>query len=251
MKVLLIVPTYGRIPFLNRTLASFMSQDYDDKEMVIINDDKNVEICCEQKGVTCINLSRKILVGNKRNLAVTMGNYELYMPHDDDDLFLPSRISTHVKIHTENPDIHLYHSLTCYLIYGSMFKPSGSGPSCISFTKKGWFDVGGYNHSKNAGEDQEFIGKFRSNVRMASSDSVDYVYNFGGLNYHLSDTSDTEIEKIAHKQLVDLNLLGKKYYMEPDFDEYNKFLELERMYKEKQEPINVRHISMGKIEIVR
>lgn len=67
----------------------------------------------------------------------------------------------------------------------------------------------------------------------------------------MSGTSDTEIEKIAHKQLVDLNLLGKKYYMEPDFDEYNKFLELERMYKEKQEPINVRHISMGKIEIVR
>lgn len=40
MKVLIVCPTFGRLPFLGRMLASFLSQDYSDKRLVLINDDK-------------------------------------------------------------------------------------------------------------------------------------------------------------------------------------------------------------------
>ena len=36
MKVLVVVPTYGRLPFLGRVVVSFLSQTYEDKELVII-----------------------------------------------------------------------------------------------------------------------------------------------------------------------------------------------------------------------
>jgi glycosyltransferase involved in cell wall biosynthesis len=80
MKVLVVMPTYGRIPFLNRALASFLSQTYDNKELVIINDDKNVELKCEYPNVICINLNKKILIGQKKNLATNVGYHDLYMP---------------------------------------------------------------------------------------------------------------------------------------------------------------------------
>lgn len=249
MKVLLIVPTFGRIPFLNRTLASFLSQDYDDKHLAIINDDKNVELCCNHKNVTCVNLNRKILVGQKRNLAVNIGYYDLYMPHDDDDLFLPTRISRHVNIHKELPELTLHHDMLSYIVYGTSFHISNSGPSCISFTRKGWFNAGGYAHPINAGEDQEFLNKMKGGRREENKDNVDYIYNFGGLNYHLSCSSDTAIEQIAYMQLVNMKLLNKKYYIEPDFDEYNKFVKLDEQYKKTKAPVFIKHISLGKIEL--
>lgn len=251
MKVLIIVPTYGRIPFLNRVVASFISQDYDDKELVIINDDKNVYICCETKGVTCINLNKKILVGQKRNIATQLGYHDLYIPHDDDDIFLPTRTSRHVEFYSHHPDVSMYHDKYCYIIYGTSFHVNGSGPSCISFTRKAWFDVGGYLHPLNSGEDQEFRDKIKNYMTTTDKDVIDYIYNFGGLNYHLSCASDNDIERIAYKQLVDMDLLNKKYYIEPDFDEYNKFIELDKLFKAHNSPINIRHQGLGKIEIIK
>ena len=250
MKTLLITPTYGRIPFLNRLVASFCRQDYDDKELVIINDDRNVQICCETKNVTCINLNKKILVGQKRNLAITLGFHDLYLPHDDDDIFLPNRISNCVKKHLEHPETFLYHNTLSYLVYGSEFKVSSSGPSCISFTREGWFDGGGYAHTMNAGEDQEFLNKIKNKLTEEDKENIDYVYNFSGLNYHLSCHSDKTIEEIAYNQLVEMNLLNSKYYIEPDFIEYDKFVELDGIYKEKQVSISITHFSLGKIKIV-
>jgi glycosyltransferase involved in cell wall biosynthesis len=58
MKVLLVCPTYGRIPYLGRMVASFLSQNYDDKHLVIVNDDSNVELCCDIKNIIVININK-------------------------------------------------------------------------------------------------------------------------------------------------------------------------------------------------
>lgn len=250
MKVLVIMPTYGRIPFLNRALASFLSQTYDDKELVIVNDDKNVEIKCEYPNVTCINLNKKILIGQKKNLATNLGYYNLYIPFDDDDIMLPNRILNCVNTHTNNTDVELYRNILCYTIYGDEFFVSHSAQNSISYTKKIWFQSGGYLHNTNCGEDQEFKNKINSKLEIEIPELIDYVYNFGGINYHLSCTNDNTIENIAYQQLVEMNLLNKKYYIEPDWDEFNKFIELDKLYKEKKQSIKVEHVSLGKINIL-
>ena len=73
MKTLVVCPTYGRIPYLNRMLSGFLHQTYNDKHLVIVNDDVNVELCCNEPSVTCINLNRKILLPQKRNIAIGLG----------------------------------------------------------------------------------------------------------------------------------------------------------------------------------
>jgi glycosyltransferase involved in cell wall biosynthesis len=152
MKALFICPTYGRIPFLGRMLAGFLRQTYDDKHLVIINDDKNVELCCDYDNVTCININKKILLDAKRNIGACFGNYDLIFPQDDDDIAMPNRIANHVKKFQENPDINLYRNSASYLIYGDEFKIKKNAPNACSYIKKAYYEIGGYQHfEKNIG----------------------------------------------------------------------------------------------------
>lgn len=249
MKVLIIVPTYGRIPFLGRMLASFLSQTYEDKELVIVNDDKNITIYCEYPNVVCININKKILVGQKRNIATNLGYHDIYLPYDDDDVMLPMRIQNCVNKHIEYPEIDSYHNQISYISYGDQFNISSSGPSTISYTRKGWFNCGGYSHTLNTGEDQVFLSGLKNQLIINNTELIDYIYCYGGINYHLSSTPDSIIEDIAYNQLKNLNLLDGKYNIIPDYEEYNKFLKLDEMYKLGKRDFKIKHIALAKIEI--
>lgn len=252
MKVLVITPTYGRLPLLGRLLASFLSQTYRDKELVIVNDDKNITLVCNYPDVTCINMNKKILIGQKKNLATNIGYHDLYMPHDDDDIFLPERISNHVRLHLSRPDINMYRNTKSYITYGDDFMVDNSTLNAISYTRKGWFESLGYTHPTNCGEDGQFLDSMPFLYQTANLDELDYVYNFGGMNYHLSSTPDNTIERIAIKQLKELNITNGIFTIIPDFEEHNKFIELDKRFKQLNKPnarINIKHISLGKIQI--
>lgn len=249
MKVLLVTPTFGRLPFLGRLLASFLSQSYDDKELVIINDDKDVTVTCNFQNVTCINLDRRILVTHKKNIATSLGFHDLYMPHDDDDVFLPDRIANHVKKHQDHPDIPAYRNELAYILSGGSFTCAPSGFNCISYKKQAWFDHGGYAHKKASGQDQEFLFKLKDRLSEKNENELDYVYNWSGLNYHLSSSEEKNINNIAHKQLRDMGMIDKKFYIQPDFNEYAKFVKLHELYQAGRRDLKVTHAEQGKIDI--
>lgn len=243
------MPTYGRLPFLHRAVASFLSQTYDNKELVIVNDDKNVIVACDEKNVTCINLNKKILVAQKRNLATQLGYYDLIMPHDDDDVFLPNRIANNVQIHKANPELELYRNKVCYTIYGDSFTLDVSPDNACSYKKTAWFKVNGYTHTTNLLEDREFNNKIDNKIEEENYNVVDFVYNFGGVNYHLSSSNHDHIDGIASAQLRKEKLINGKFYIEPDFDGYNKFIQLEELYKQTNAPVKVIHKDLAKIDI--
>jgi glycosyltransferase involved in cell wall biosynthesis len=248
MKALFICPTYGRIPFLGRMLAGFLRQTYDDKHLVIINDDKNVELCCDYDDVTCININKKILLDAKRNIGACFGNYDLIFPQDDDDIAMPNRIANHVKKFQDNPNINLYRNSASYLIYGDEFKIGKNAPNACSYSKQAYYETGGYQHfDKNSGGDAKFFSKMIKKMHEYDESDIDYVYNWGGISNHLSCSNEINLEKIAYDQLVGLDLIGKKYWIYPDFFEYDKFLTLAEMYK--GEPIKIKHVGLGKINI--
>ena len=248
MKTLFICPTYGRIPFLGRMLAGFLRQTYDDKHLVIINDDKNVELCCDYDEVTCININKKVLLDVKRNIGACFGNYDLIFPQDDDDVVMPNRIANHVKKFQDNPDINLYMNSAGYGTTWDEFKTGGCGMNASSYLRKAWHDVGGYTLFKNFGEDTHFHNKIHNKLCEYDESCSDYVYNWGGIINHLSCNDEKTLDMFAYNQLVDLDLVGKKYWIYPDFTEYDKFLTLAEMYK--GDPIKIEHISPGKIEIL-
>jgi hypothetical protein len=229
-------------------LAGFLRQTYDDKHLVIINDDKNVELCCDYDEVTCININKKVLLDVKRNIGACFGNYDLIFPQDDDDVVMPDRIANHVKKFQDNPHINLYRNSASYLIYGDKFEIGGNSPTACSYTRKAYHEVGGYAYFENYGEDINFYNKMPKKLEERNESNIDYVYNWGGVPNHLTCTKEDTLIKSAYDQLVDMSLVGKKYWIYPDFAEYEKFLILVEMYK--GVPIKIKHVSPGKIEIL-
>jgi len=218
MKVLVITPTYGRIPYLGRAVASFLAQDYPDKHMVIINDDKNITLTCDIPSITIINVNRKLWLDEKRNMGVMAGNQEIIMPYDDDDVMLPTRISNHVAQHKLNGVPAIFYP-NQYMIYGNEFKTTdNSPPNSISFTRDEYYRVGGYGYYiRNSSGDRAFYNKL--NITKMEG-PLDFVYMFGGINYHVSGAKDETIEKKAYEQLKSLKLLGGTYDIKPNFPQY-------------------------------
>lgn len=245
MKVQVICPTYGRLPFLNRMLASFVNQTYPDKELIIVNDDVNVRLKCNLDNVTCINLTERILLPQKRNVGIGAGYGDLIMQHDDDDIMLPNMIEHHVKKHMENIHIWMYRNEASYIIQDDKFKVSTSSPTVCSYLRSAWYAVGGYSHPENLGEDVEFFTKMPNKLVERDETEIDYVYNWSGVSYHSSIHDPHTIKDLAVKQLMDMGFLGKEYWIHPDNEMYRKFTTLEKMYKLLEKDQRIYHTKPG------
>jgi hypothetical protein len=134
------------------------------------------------------------------------------------------------------------------LIYGDEFKIGKNAPNACSYSKQAYYETGGYQHfDKNSGGDTKFFSKMIKKMNECDESDIDYVYNWGGISNHLSCSNEKNLEKIAYDQLVELDLVSKKYWIYPDFVEYDKFLTLAEMYK--GDPIKIKHVGLGKINI--
>jgi hypothetical protein len=93
-----LVPTYGRVRLLEEVLQSFLMQDYaGHAELVILNDVAQQELVCDQvwasRSVRIINLPAKMNLGVKRNALIAEASHEMVQFWDDDDIYLPHRLS--------------------------------------------------------------------------------------------------------------------------------------------------------------
>lgn len=97
-----ICPTYNRPPrhqhLLEEAIASFLRQDYPNKELIVLNDCPGQELICDEEGVRVVNVPERFpSIGDKQNAAVGLARGELIAPWDDDDISLPWRLSLSVE----------------------------------------------------------------------------------------------------------------------------------------------------------
>ena len=246
MKVLVICPTYGRLPLLNRVLASFLDQDHTDKELLFINDDRNVQIKCNIKNVHVINLTKKISLGSKRNIGVSFGYYDLYMHYDDDDIFLPGRITNHVNKHINNPGIFYYCNFASFFTSKDEFSLQSCSSSACSIKRAGWVECGGYSDISK-GEDVDFYSRVTNKLIEKNKETVDYVYCWGGLNYHATYSDENDIIEEA-KKINKQYSIDSQYEIVPDWDNYCKFVKLSELYQERKTNIKILHKELGIID---
>lgn len=100
-----ITPTYGRFPLLCEMVWCWINQTYPNKELIIVNDQKNLTITCDVPGVKVFNFNERFVgLGAKRNFAIAHANpnSEFICPWDDDDLFFPEHIEFLVGIFGED-----------------------------------------------------------------------------------------------------------------------------------------------------
>ena len=207
--------TYGRPHLLEEAVYSFIRQDYVGiKELIILNDMNEQNLIYDHPDVVTVNVNKRFRnVGEKRNACAALCSHDILFVWDDDDIYLPHRISYSVNA----------------LGLGDFFKTTKgfqlnndklSGPvrnvfhSSSCWSRK-WFDgVGGYTHM-GSGQDTDIEHKFERIYGKKNSDIPDndifYIYRWSGTNsYHLSGfgrdrdgqkTGNSKVQEFVMKQI--------------------------------------------------
>ncbi len=95
-----LVPTYGRTRLLPEIMESFARQDYERKEMVILNDHPRQTLVYDgPESIRIINRSmRYATLGDKRNALLAEALHPIVTYWDDDDIYLPYRLANGISL---------------------------------------------------------------------------------------------------------------------------------------------------------
>lgn len=96
--------TYGRYSVLREAVSCFIEQDYDNKELIILNN-HDIPLVCKLPQVTVINGEHYPTLGDCRNRLLELANGYYIRTWDDDDLYLPWAISQGVENFPGDADI--------------------------------------------------------------------------------------------------------------------------------------------------
>ncbi|MCD4788933.1 MAG: glycosyltransferase [Bacteroidales bacterium] len=94
-----IMPTCNRREFVPQAIRYFLSQDYSNKKLLIVDDgaESVSELIPDHTQIRYLRLSGKQKLGTKRNYCVLESKGDLIMHWDDDDWMAPYRISYQVR----------------------------------------------------------------------------------------------------------------------------------------------------------
>lgn len=220
MKISCICPTYARPHLLEESIESFLRQDYKgEKELIILNDCKEQELYFHHKDVIVINMSERFkTLGEKYNAMFKLASGDYITPWEDDDIFLPHRLSyAMAKIQETGADYHkLPHAY--YWNYGNVEGISGNLFFCAGMWSRELLERTTACDAVNTAADQSIEAKLKANSKeyylqdLKDPKDIYYVYRWGGVTYHLSGygTGADALEK-AQKDLKQEMKTGEIY----------------------------------------
>jgi len=188
--------TYGRVSLLQEALASFLSQDFEESEMVIFNDFPQQTLVFDHPRVRIINLAmRGPSMGWARNACTEQCRGHLIVRWDDDDLQLPHHLSQLVSNWRDGES--WVGIVPHYYAEGWAIKSVAGGrhPNSVAFTKDAWRKIGGFMEGPlvpNMHEDQVFMGKlYPMPGHEVESHRPSFIYHWGNGAYHVTGSADT------------------------------------------------------------
>lgn len=103
-----IMPTYNRRPFIPHAIRYFLRQDYENKELIIIDDGTDIiaDLIPDIQTIRYYRLDKKISLGAKLNLACKYATGKIIANWDDDDWYATRRLKYQVDA-LENEGIGL------------------------------------------------------------------------------------------------------------------------------------------------
>ena len=187
--------TYGRPPqLLEEAIESFLRQDYQgEKELIVLNDLPQQKLRFEHLDVQIINVGKRFrTVGEKRNACAALCSHDVLFVWDDDDIYLPWRISFSMEM--MGRDRHFFKSARSFMLSNGIV----TGPlrnlfhSSSCWNRSLFEEVQGYP-PMGSGQDLEIERKFAHALglkRLASDiplERIYYIYRWAGTeSYHLS-----------------------------------------------------------------
>ena len=194
--------TYARPELIVEAIECFLRQDYaGPKELVVLNDLGTQELVFEHPEVVMINVPRRFrTLGEKRNALAGMCNGDILLPWDDDDIYMPWRISTSIDRLGEDA---YWNSRSCWFRNGKAayrrIQPNCHG-TCV-FRRDLFRLVDGYPQQDRV-TDQLIEGRWREHrkAEVLADEEIFYVYRWGTNSYHQSACQYDQIQGWANKR---------------------------------------------------
>ena len=161
-------PTFNRRPFIKYLIKCFNHQDYpkDRIEWIIIDDgtDKIEDLVKHIPQVKYYKYSKKMALGEKRNLMHTKTKGDILVYMDDDDFYPPDRISHAVEKLQSNPDVLCAGSSELYIYFKHLnqivqfgpYGPNHATAGTFAFKRK-LLEDSKYNETASLAEEREFL----------------------------------------------------------------------------------------------
>ena len=110
--VSIILPTYNRTDLLPRALQSVLDQDYDDLEIIVIDNGSSPETqivldSFRDERIRRVRFEKNRGVGGARNEGILLAQGQLIGFIDSDDAWLSGKLSYQVRLFKEYPEIEL------------------------------------------------------------------------------------------------------------------------------------------------
>lgn len=221
-KVSCYCATYGRPHVLEEAVESFIRQDYKgDKELVILNDFNENTLSYNHPQVKIINVKEHIVpLGKKFNETVKLCSGEVFLPWEDDDIYLSHRISYTIA-HMENG---FYHTGFGYIeLPDNKLKISGNHFHCnMAVGRTLWDKVGGYSEIDNCTLDVDLMARLKNEVNFRIPEfnfkDIFYIYRWGTTgSYHASgwgSANGVSVSTNATKMMSGKDIVGE-YSLKP------------------------------------
>ncbi|MEX2593614.1 MAG: glycosyltransferase [Anditalea sp.] len=144
-----IMPTYNRRKFIPFAIRYFLRQNYEHKELIIIDDGTDAigDLIPEEASLRYYRLDKKITLGEKLNLACEYSKGKIIAHWDDDDWYDPKRLAYQINaLQNEEADVcginHLlYFNLSTKHAYQYIYPPDQRTwllGSSLCYTKALW-----------------------------------------------------------------------------------------------------------------
>lgn len=110
MKVSIVIPAFNRAAMLRQAIASVISEDYPEKEIIVVDDgstDETSQVVREFGSDVKYHYIENGGVSKARNVGISMSSGEWIAFLDSDDLWLPGKLSCQMRYLAANPHIHI------------------------------------------------------------------------------------------------------------------------------------------------
>lgn len=227
-KVSVIIPVYNMADYIEETVKSVLSSDYDNFEIILVDDGSKDNSLSIAKNLSYKDDRIKVISQNNsgvsaaRNNGISNALGEYIFPLDADDKIAPELLSRSVKEFLSDKDVKC---VTCRAeFFGSktgewklrefslpLIARKNMIPASAMFKKTDWERTGGYSTEIIAREDWDFwIGVLKDGGKVVR---LDYI----GLFYRIRENSKRVTDRALKKHVI--AVLNRRH---PEF--FHRFL---------------------------
>ena len=235
-KISCLCPTYGRPRQLEHAIESFLRQDYaGEKELIVLNDYGEQTLVFHHPQVKIYNVNDQIKpLGAKFNATAGLATGDLLAIWEDDDIYLPWRLSYSVEHLNEH---RIFHTASAWF-EEDMHKlvPSRNLYHCNLLMSQEVFEsVGKYSEVRDSGAiDVLLFDELRKRYGTITQEIADehrfYIYRWGTSGaYHASGWSTNIVSELAAQHVAQHNKIRGIVELKPHWPyEYTDYLPVQR-----------------------